>query len=67
MPRIDLHEGEEVEFKRQWTDQALEDLAAFANTRGGTVFVGVDDDGQVVGVNSPRLRGPGRHPGPPRG
>jgi len=51
--RIELHEGEEVEFKRQWTDQALEDLAAFANTRGGTVFVGVDDDGQVVGVNDP--------------
>jgi ATP-dependent DNA helicase RecG len=53
VPRIDLHEGEEAEFKRQWTDQALEDLAAFANTRGGTVFVGVDDDGQVVGVNDP--------------
>jgi ATP-dependent DNA helicase RecG len=51
VPRIDLHEGEEVEFKRQWTDQALEDLAAFANTRGGTLFVGVDDEGQVVGVN----------------
>lgn len=33
MPRIDAHEGEEVEFKREWTDQALEDLAAFANTR----------------------------------
>lgn len=53
MPRIDLHEGEEVEFKRQWTDQALEDLAAFANTRGGTLFVGVEDDGKVVGVNDP--------------
>ncbi|GIV84774.1 MAG: ATP-dependent DNA helicase [Candidatus Roseilinea sp.] len=43
-------EGETVEFKRQWTDRALEDLAAFANTRGGTLRVGVQDDGTVVGA-----------------
>ncbi|GIV04157.1 MAG: ATP-dependent DNA helicase [Fimbriimonadales bacterium] len=53
MPKIDLHEGETVEFKRQWTDQALEDLAAFANTRGGSLYVGVGDDGEVVGVADP--------------
>lgn len=53
MPRVDLQEGEEIEFKRQWTDQALEDLAAFANTRGGTLFIGVEDDGAVVGVADP--------------
>ncbi|BCX05870.1 MAG: hypothetical protein KatS3mg053_3808 [Candidatus Roseilinea sp.] len=34
-------EGETVEFKRQWTDRALEDLTAFANTQGGTLLVGV--------------------------
>ncbi|WP_169239370.1 ATP-binding protein [Candidatus Roseilinea sp. NK_OTU-006] len=43
-------EGETVEFKRQWTDRALEDLAAFANTRGGTLLVGIQDDGTVVGA-----------------
>lgn len=43
-------EGETVEFKRQWTDRALEDLAAFANTRGGTLLVGVQDDGTVAGA-----------------
>lgn len=53
MPKSDLHEGETVEFKRHWTDQALEDLAAFANTRGGTLLVGVEDDGEVVGVADP--------------
>jgi ATP-dependent DNA helicase RecG len=53
VPRIDLQEGERVEFKQQWTDQALEDLAAFANTRGGTLFVGVSDDGEIVGVEDP--------------
>ena len=55
MTRLDLHEGEEIEFKRQWTDQALEDLAAFANTRGGTLFIGVEDNGNVVGVADPEL------------
>jgi len=49
--RIELHEGEEVEFKRQWTDRALEDLAAFANTYGGTLYVGVEDNGRVVGTD----------------
>ena len=45
-----LREGEQVEFKRQWTDKALEDLAAFANTRGGNLFVGVADSGDVLGM-----------------
>ncbi len=39
-----------VEFKRQWTDRALEDLAAFANTRGGTLLIGVREDGEIVGA-----------------
>lgn len=50
MPRIDQQEGETLEFKRQWTDRALEDLAAFANTQGGTLLVGIRDDGEIVGT-----------------
>lgn len=50
MPRIDQQEGETLEFKRQWTDRALEDLAALANTRGGTLLVGIRDDGEIVGT-----------------
>ncbi|NIA12377.1 MAG: AAA family ATPase [Nitrospiraceae bacterium] len=50
MSKIDRTESEILEFKRQWTDKALEDLAAFANTAGGTVLVGVRDDREVVGV-----------------
>ena len=50
MPKIDLQEGEEIEFKQQWTDKALEDLTAFANTRGGTLFVGIRKDGEVIGT-----------------
>jgi len=50
MPKIDRQEGETLEFKRQWTDRALEDLAAFANTRGGTLLVGIRKNGEIVGT-----------------
>lgn len=49
MTRLKLQEGETVEFKDRWADTALEALAALANHKGGTVYVGVDDDAQVVG------------------
>lgn len=52
MRRDSLIESETLEFKRVWTDRALEDLAAFANTRGGSLIVGVNDDGETVGARA---------------
>lgn len=52
MPRIDRQESEALEFKKQWADRALEDLAAFANAAGGTLCIGVAGDDQVVGVEA---------------
>ena len=52
---ISAGEGQTVKFKRdisQRSDTAGE-LIAFANTTGGTLLVGVTDDGQVVGVQDP--------------
>lgn len=46
----DLREGEQIEFKAKWNDKAVEDLCAFANTRGGNLFVGIDDDRGIVGM-----------------
>ncbi|WP_375418653.1 helix-turn-helix domain-containing protein [uncultured Hymenobacter sp.] len=45
-------EGEELEFKKKTTHptRISRTLASLANTRGGRVLVGVDDDGRVVGV-----------------
>lgn len=53
----DLHtliaqgEGETLEFKKTTgqLSRAIETLTAFANTKGGTVIFGVDEDGIVVG------------------
>jgi len=51
---IDEGEGFEVEFKRKVTspEKIARALIAFANTKGGHILFGVDDDGSVVGVES---------------
>ena len=46
---LQLGESDQVEFKSLWNDSALEALAAFANGQGGTLLVGVEDDGRVSG------------------
>ena len=44
-----LPESEIVEYKQSWQEDCLKDLAAFANTRGGTLYVGIQDDRTVCG------------------
>jgi len=46
-------ENDQVEFKAEVSskqDEFLETIVAFANTGGGTVFVGVNDNGKAVGI-----------------
>lgn len=45
-------EGEFLEFKRTIPSAAkiAREIAAFANTRGGTLLIGVDDDKTLIGV-----------------
>ena len=47
-------EGSQVEFKRKISsaEKIARALIAFANTKGGTILFGVDDDGSIVGVES---------------
>jgi len=51
---IDEGEGFEVEFKRKVTspEKVARAMIAFANTKGGHILFGVDDDGSIVGVES---------------
>lgn len=51
--RIPGAEGVLVEFKQAWTETVKETFCAFANTSGGTVYIGVADDGKIVGVEKP--------------
>ncbi len=48
-------ESEKVEFKRKVThpEKIVKELIAFANTSGGYLFIGVNDDGGITGVKFP--------------
>ncbi len=43
-------ESETVEFKESLDREALETVAGFANTTGGTLLIGIHDDGTVRGI-----------------
>ena len=53
-----IGETTNVEFKRcgqQPERDTFETVCSFANTFGGSIFLGVEDDGTVVGVNAGNL------------
>ena len=45
-------ESETVELKSSVVADICKEVIAFANTKGGTLYIGVEDDGTVVGVGS---------------
>jgi len=46
-------EGIETEFKSIYSDDIKKTAVAFANTNGGKIYVGVSDDGSVIGLTKP--------------
>lgn len=42
-----------LEYKRELTDDVKYAVIAFANTDGGVLLIGVDDDGGVIGIDNP--------------
>ncbi len=46
-------ESEKIEFKESFSDtkRIIETIVAFANTKGGIIYVGIDDYGKIKGVN----------------
>ena len=43
-------ETENIEFKSGFTEEIYKEVIAFANTDGGIVYVGIDNDGNAVGL-----------------
>ena len=43
-------ESQNVEYKQSWKDDYLKWICGFANAQGGTIYIGIDDDGNVCGV-----------------
>ncbi|MGN7479565.1 RNA-binding domain-containing protein [Solibacillus silvestris] len=47
-----MKESPTLEFKRELTDAIKREIIAFANTQGGELYIGVDDDGTVIGLEN---------------
>lgn len=54
-----MHLGEDttIEFKRDLPhrNSLADEIAAFANARGGVILIGIDDNGEIVGINRQTL------------
>ncbi|HRF69990.1 MAG TPA: putative DNA binding domain-containing protein [Candidatus Pelethenecus sp.] len=46
-----MQENQEVELKREYTDEIKKSVIAFLNTNDGIIYVGINNDGEVVGVD----------------
>lgn len=46
-----VFESENIEFKQQMVDDLYKEVIAFANTDGGVIYVGIDDEGKVAGLD----------------
>lgn len=46
-----MSESQNIEYKSTWRDEYLKWICGFANANGGTIFIGKDDNGKVVGVD----------------
>lgn len=46
------YENERVEYKSQMIDDIYKEVIAFANTEGGVIYIGIDDQGNVIGIDN---------------
>lgn len=47
-----MSETQNIEYKSSWRDEFLKWICGFANAQGGTLFIGKDDNGNVVGLQN---------------
>ncbi len=47
-----MPETDYIEYKREWKDDFLRVICAFANSEGGKLFVGKNDEGESVGIDN---------------
>lgn len=51
-----MDESQNIEYKQSWRDEYLKWICGFANAQGGRIYVGIDDNKNVVGIaNSKQL------------
>ena len=46
-----MSEKQYIEYKRIWKNEYLKWICGYANAQGGKLYIGMDDNGKLVGVN----------------
>ncbi len=46
-----IPEHQTIEYKESWHDEFLEWICGYANAYGGTLYIGKNDNGDVVGLS----------------
>ena len=47
-------ESQKTEYKSSWQEEYFEWICGYANAKGGTLYIGVNDDGYVMGLKDTR-------------
>ena len=47
-----MREEQDIEFKKEWRNEHLKTIAGFANTEGGVMCIGIDDNGRTVALSN---------------
>lgn len=47
-----MYESEPIELKEIYTPDLKKEVVAFANTNGGTIYIGVQDNGEITGLDN---------------
>lgn len=51
MERVNKSESQNVEYKESWRDEYLKWVCGFANASGGKIYIGVNDNLEIIGVD----------------
>ena len=46
------YESERIEYKSQMVNDIYKEVVAFANTDGGVIYIGIDDNGNLTGIDN---------------
>lgn len=49
---MNFRENEKIELKEIYTSEIKKEVVAFCNTTGGIIYLGVDDNGEVIGLDN---------------
>ena len=45
------YESERIEYKSQMLEDLYKEVIAFANTDGGVIYIGIDNEGNLTGID----------------